>query len=48
MIAAELGRDAVVATLLARGADRSIADRDGKRALDLAANENVREQLAAR
>jgi ankyrin repeat protein len=48
MIAAELGRGAVVEALLARGADRGIADKDGKRALDLAANESVREQLAAR
>jgi hypothetical protein len=38
----------VVEALLARGADRNIADKDGKRALDLAANENVRAQLAAR
>jgi len=48
MIAAELGRGAIVETLLARGADRSIADKSGKRALDLAADESVREKLAAR
>jgi ankyrin repeat protein len=48
MIAAELGRGAVVETLLARGANRAIVDKDGKRALDLAANESVREKLAAR
>jgi ankyrin repeat protein len=48
MIAAELGRGAVVEALLARGADRNIADKGGKRAFDLAANESVREQLAAR
>ena len=39
MIAAELGRGAIVEALLARGADRSIADKDGKRAFELAANE---------
>jgi ankyrin repeat protein len=48
MIAAELGRGAIVEALLARGADRSIADKDGKRAFELAANESVREKLAAK
>jgi len=48
MIAAELGRGAIVEALLARGADRSIADKSGKRALDLAVDESVREKLAAR
>jgi uncharacterized protein len=47
MVAAELGRGAIVEALLERGADRSIADKSGKRALDLAANESVRERLAA-
>jgi ankyrin repeat protein len=48
MIAAELGRPAIVEALLARGADRAIADKAGKRAADLAANESVREKLAAK
>jgi ankyrin repeat protein len=48
MIAAELGRGAIVEALLARGADRSIADKNGKRAFELAANESVREKLAAK
>jgi ankyrin repeat protein len=47
MIAAELGRGPIVEALLGRGADRSIADRSGKRALDLAANASVRERLTA-
>jgi len=46
--AAELGRGAIVEALLARGADRSIADKNGKRAFELAANESVREKLAAK
>jgi ankyrin repeat protein len=48
MIAAELGRAAIVEALLARGADRAIADKAGKRAADLAANDSVREKLSAR
>src|SRR5262249_3474435 len=48
MIAAELGRAAIVDALLARGADRSIADKAGKRAADLAANAGLREKLSAR
>jgi ankyrin repeat protein len=48
MIAAELGRAELVELLLAHGADRTIADKTGKRALDLAANESVREKLAPR
>jgi len=47
MTAAELGRTPVVEALLARGADRSMTDKGGKRAADLAANASVREQLAA-
>ena len=45
MIAAELGRDAVVELLIARGASTALKDRDGKSAFDLAAGENVRKIL---
>jgi uncharacterized protein len=48
MIAAELGHGGIVERLLARGADRAIADKDGKRAADLAASEAVRALLGAR
>jgi uncharacterized protein len=48
MIAAELGRSEIVETLLARGADRAITDKGGKRAADLAANAGVRERLSTR
>ena len=47
MIAAERGHAAVVQALLARGADRTVRDRTGLRALDLAANVEVRATLAA-
>jgi uncharacterized protein len=46
MIAAELGRAAIVEFLLGRGADRTIADKHGQRAADLAASESVRAKLA--
>jgi uncharacterized protein len=48
MIAAELGHAGIVERLLARGADRAIADKDGKRADDLAASEAVRALLGAK
>jgi uncharacterized protein len=48
MIAAELGHGEIVDLLLARGSDRSIADKSGKRARDLAANDSIREKLGAR
>jgi uncharacterized protein len=48
MIAAEGGHAAVVEVLLARGADRTIRDKAGMRALDLASNTGVRATLAAR
>jgi ankyrin repeat protein len=48
MIAAEGGHAAVVEALLARGADRTVRDRTGLRALDLAANAEVRAALSAR
>jgi len=48
MIAAELGRAAIVEALLKRGADRAIVDKGGKRAADLAASDGVREKLLAR
>jgi ankyrin repeat protein len=47
MIAAEGGRAEVAALLLARGADRSIMDKAGKRAADLTALSSLRERLAA-
>jgi ankyrin repeat protein len=45
MTAAELGRTEVVEMLVGRGADATIRDKNGKSALDLAANENVRRTL---
>jgi ankyrin repeat protein len=48
MIAAERGHAAVVQALLARGADRTVRDRTGMRALDLAAGVEVRATLSAR
>jgi ankyrin repeat protein len=48
MIAADRGNAAIVAFLLSRGADASLADKDGKRALELAANEEVREKFRAK
>ena len=47
MIAAELGRAAIVEALLKRGADRAIADKAGKRAGDLAADASLRATLSA-
>jgi ankyrin repeat protein len=46
MIAAELGYAPTVDLLLKRGADRTLKDREGKTALDLAKGE-ARERLAA-
>ena len=48
MIAAALGDGSTVALLLQRGADRTLKDKDGKTALDLAANDEVRERLKAK
>jgi hypothetical protein len=48
MIATELGYGEIVDLLLGRGADRTIADKSGKRARDLAANESIREKLGAK
>jgi ankyrin repeat protein len=48
MIAAEQGHAALVEALLARGADRTLRDKAGKRALDLATNTGLRELLSAR
>jgi ankyrin repeat protein len=48
MIAAELGHGEIVDLLVARGADRSIADKSGKRARDLAANPSIRAKLEAK
>ena len=47
MIAADAGHAGIVALLIARGASRSAKDRDGKTALDLAADQEVRAKLAA-
>ena len=48
MIAAALGDAADVDLLLQRGADRTLKDKEGKTALDLAANADVRAKLAAK
>jgi uncharacterized protein len=48
MIAASLGDAVTVDFLLRRGADRARKDKDGKIAFDLAANDAVRAQLAAK
>jgi ankyrin repeat protein len=48
MTAAEQGHAAVVDALLRRGADRTLKDKAGKRALDLTAHARVRELLSAR
>jgi ankyrin repeat protein len=45
MIAAALGDGSTVALLLQRCADRTVKDKDGKTALDLAANDEVRGKL---
>ena len=43
-----LGHAEVVAMLVGRGADRSLQDKTGKTALDLAADPNVRRALTVR
>jgi ankyrin repeat protein len=48
MVAAEAGYAETVALLLRRGADRTLQDKSGKSAMDLAAQDSVREALAAR
>ena len=48
MIAASLGDAPVVDILLNRGANRALKDKEGKTALDLAANAEVRAVLAAK
>jgi len=48
MIAAEQGHAALVEALLARGADRALTDKAGKRALDLATTAGLRDLLSAR
>src|SRR5262249_22814298 len=48
MIAAELGHTTIVEQLMARGADSTLKDRNGNRALDLAADDHVRAALEAR
>jgi ankyrin repeat protein len=47
MIAVSLGDAATVDLLLKRGADRGLKDTDGKTALDLAVNSDVRAKLTA-
>jgi ankyrin repeat protein len=46
MIAAGLGHTAAVDLLLARGADKSLRDRQGKTAADLASDATLRTKLA--
>ena len=46
MIAAELGDAGVVDLLMERGADRTLRDKGGKSALDLAKNDAVRARLS--
>jgi ankyrin repeat protein len=46
MIAASLGHEKAVDVLLAQGADRSLRDKSGKTAADLAANDELRKKLA--
>jgi ankyrin repeat protein len=48
MTAAELGHAEVVGILLGHGADATLRDKTGKTALDLAANDGVRQALAGR
>jgi ankyrin repeat protein len=48
MIAAELNHTAAVDALLARGADKSLRDRQGKTAADLTSLTALRETLATR
>jgi ankyrin repeat protein len=48
MTAAERGHAEVATMLIKRGADQAVRDKSGKSALDLAANESVRQALAAR
>ena len=48
MIAAEGGRTDIAKLLLARGADASLKDRDGKRAVDLTILTSLRERLTPR
>jgi ankyrin repeat protein len=48
MIAAGLGDAAVVDLLLQRGADRTLKDKQGQTALDVAANAAVRARLGAK
>ena len=46
MIAAELGHRGAVETLLARGADSTLKDKEGKSARDLAANDEIKLALS--
>jgi ankyrin repeat protein len=45
MMAAELGHAEMVALLIRQGADQTVRDKTGKRAFDLARDENVRQNL---
>jgi hypothetical protein len=47
MIAAEGGHAGIANLLLARGADRALQDKAGKRAADLSKLTSLRERLAA-
>jgi ankyrin repeat protein len=48
MIAAEGGRSGIAGLLLARGADASLKDKAGKRAVDLTVLTSLRERLTPR
>jgi ankyrin repeat protein len=48
MLAAMLGHTAAAEALLARGADRTLKDKDGKTASDLASGTALRAELAGR
>jgi hypothetical protein len=48
MIAAEGGRSGIAGLLLVRGADPSLKDKAGKRAVDLTVLTSLREQLTPR
>jgi ankyrin repeat protein len=48
MTAADDGHAGIVDLLIARGAAREVKDKDGKTALDLAADNAIREKLRAK
>ena len=48
MIAADAGHAGMVDVLIARGAMRDLKDKDGKTALDLTADNAIRDRLRAK